>query len=245
MIGSRRTFVPPFVNERFDGPPFWACTFTALLNGANVGWLGALPATHAEVAKLAGASGDKDLRKGSRSSHMIAALKRRYKVDMRIESVGPKEARRRLSDGYALVAGVTYGEFPWRYRQWSPNFKLGHRVTLIGMSGMRTKILDPLAPKGIGYDGDWIEWEVFANAWWRDEQLWFREGQFVPGFARPAAPARAPRPPQKPPPQAATAPAARRGSNGTGVLRRFDTPRHFRVDTGSTIAAFKPPCRSP
>ena len=97
MIGSRRTFVPPFVNERFDGPPFWACTYTALLNGANVAWLGALPATHAEVAKLAGASGDKDLKRGSRSSHMIAALKRRYKVDMRIESVGPREARRRLA----------------------------------------------------------------------------------------------------------------------------------------------------
>ena len=49
-IGDRLTFVPPFVNERFDGPPFWSCTFTALLNGANVGWLGQKPATHAEVA---------------------------------------------------------------------------------------------------------------------------------------------------------------------------------------------------
>ena len=48
QIGDRLTFVPPFVNERFDGPPFWACTFTALLNGANVGWLGQKPATHAE-----------------------------------------------------------------------------------------------------------------------------------------------------------------------------------------------------
>jgi hypothetical protein len=234
MIGSRRTFVPPFVNERFDGPPFWACTFTALLNGANVGWLGALPATHAEVAKLAGASGDKDLRKGSRSSHMIAALKRRYKVDMKIESVGPKEARRRLANGYALVAGVTYGEFPWRYRQWSPNFKLGHRVTLIGLSGTRTKILDPLAPKRTDYDGDWIEWDVFANAWWRDEQLWFREGQFVPGFGASSG--------------AAARPAAKQPADvdvTARVLRRFDTPRHFRVDTGATVAAFKPALPKP
>src|SRR5262245_14703471 len=93
MIGSRRTFVPPFVNERFDGPPFWACTYTALLNGANVGYLGRLPATHAEVAKLAGASGDRDLKSGSRSSHMISALRRRYKItNKRIEGVGPKEA---------------------------------------------------------------------------------------------------------------------------------------------------------
>ena len=39
-IGARETYFPPFVNERFDGPPYWACTFTALLNGANVGFLG-------------------------------------------------------------------------------------------------------------------------------------------------------------------------------------------------------------
>jgi len=232
MIGSRRTFVPPFVNERFDGPPFWACTYTALLNGANVAWLGQLPATHAEVAKLAGASGDKNLRGGSRSAHMIEALRRRYKVNMRLESVGPKEARRRLASGYALVAGVTYGEFPWRYRQWSPNFKLGHRVTVFGLSGMRTKILDPLAPRGGDYDGDWIEWDVFANAWWRDEQLWFREGQFVKGFgAAPAAPAG---------PAAATAAAAPAEVDiQPRVLRRFDVHRHFRVDNGATVKAFK------
>ena len=231
IIGSRRTFVPPFVNERFDGPPFWACTYTALLNGANVGWLGALPATHAEVAKLAGASGDEDLRRGSRASHMIAALKRRYKVDMRIESVGPKEARRRLASGYALVAGVTYGELPMRYRQWSPRFKLGHRVTLIGLSGMRTKILDPLAPKSADYDGDWIEWDVFANAWWRDEQLWFREGQFVKGF-RPAADPAVTQGPAPPP--------ARAVPIEPRVLRQFDQPRHFRVERGATIVAFRP-----
>ena len=235
VIGSRRTYFPPFVNERFDGPPFWACTYTALLNGANVAWLGALPATHAEVAKLAGASGDKDLKGGSRSSHMIAALKRRYKVDMKIESVGPKEARRRLADGYALVAGVTYGEFPARYRQWSPRFQLGHRVTLVGLSGTRTKILDPLAPKGIDYDGDWIEWDVLANAWWQDEQLWFREGQFVPGFSSSTTPA-----------AAAPAPAKAAETDITArVLRRFDVPRHFRVDTGTTVAAFKPGAPQP
>jgi len=85
QIGNRRTFVPPFVNERFDGPPFWACTFTALLNGANVGWLGQKPATHAEVAALAGASGDSDTHTGSRSKHMTEALKRRYKVRLRLE----------------------------------------------------------------------------------------------------------------------------------------------------------------
>jgi hypothetical protein len=227
MIGPRRTYVPPFVNERFDGPPFWACTFTALLNGANVGYLGALPATHAEVAKLAGASGDLDLRKGSRSSHMISALRRRYKItNKRIEGVGPKEARRRLANGGALVAGVTFGELPMRYRKWSPRFMLGHRVTVVGLSGMRTRIIDPMAPMGSDYDGDWIEWDVFANAWWRNEQLWFFEGEFVEPKPAPPAPGPAPRPP-------ATAPEIR-------VLRRFDATRHFRVDSGAVVRAFRP-----
>ena len=242
MIGSRRTFVPPFVNERFDGPPFWACTYTALLMGANVGYLGRLPATHAEVAKLAGAAGDKDLRRGSRSSHMISALRNRYRItNMKIESVGPKEARRRLASGYALVAGVTYGEFPPRYRQWSPRFRLGHRVTVFGLSGMRTKILDPMAPKGTDYDGDWIEWDVFANAWWREEQLWFREGMFIPGF-RSASESAA----------AAVAPAVAPAAKPAGavdiqarVLRRFDAPRHFRVDTGTRVLAFEPAMPKP
>jgi hypothetical protein len=230
MIGPRRTYVPPFVNERFDGPPFWACTFTALLNGANVAYYGRLPATHAEVAKLAGASGDKDLKSGSRSSHMIQALKRRYRItDKRIENVGPKEARRRLANGGALVAGVTFGELPWRYRRWSPRFKLGHRVTLVGLSGMRTRIIDPMAPMGVDYDGDWIEWEVFANAWWRDEQLWFYEGEYVKDKPAPAPPP-APGAPQKPAP----------AGIDVRVLRRFDTRRHFRIDSGALIRAFKP-----
>ena len=56
-IGARETYFPPFVNERFDGPPYWACTFTALLNGANVGFLGNKPPTHDEVRKLGPVAG--------------------------------------------------------------------------------------------------------------------------------------------------------------------------------------------
>ena len=78
-IGSRETYFPPFVNERFDGPPYWACTFSALLNGANVGFLGNREASHAEVRKLARASGDANLSGGSRSSHMITAMRVRYR----------------------------------------------------------------------------------------------------------------------------------------------------------------------
>ena len=94
VIGQHKTFIPPFVNERFDGPPFWACTYTALLLGANIGYLGRLPATHAEIRKLAKASGDKDLRGGSRASHMITAMNRRYGESVHLDNVGPKAPRR-------------------------------------------------------------------------------------------------------------------------------------------------------
>ncbi len=223
QIGDRLTFVPPFVNERFDGPPFWACTFTALLNGANVGWLGQKPATHAEVAALAGASGDSDTRGGSRSSHMVRAMKVRYKTSVAIERCNEREVQRRLANGGALVAGVTYGELPARHRRWSPRFKLGHRVTLIGWSAGRTRLLDPLAAMGPAYAGEWIAWSDFARAWWPAEQLWFQEGQYLGAARKPAAAA-----------AAATAAATVR------VIRQFDRPRHFRVAANTTVVAFSP-----
>jgi hypothetical protein len=228
-IGGRQTFVPPFVNERFDGPPFWACTFTALLNGANVGWLGQKPATHAEVAALAGASGDDDTHGGSRSSHMIRALKVRYKASLAIERCNEREVLRRLANGGALVAGVTYGELPTRYRRWSPRFKRGHRVTVFGLSGGRTRLLDPMAAKGPDYAGEWITWSDFAKAWWPDEQLWFHEGQFVGKPAAPAIKAAAPKPavPAGPPVTAR-------------FLRRFDPPRHFRVAANTKVVGYAP-----
>lgn len=227
QIGSRLTYVPPFVNERFDGPPFWACTYTALLNGANVGWLGQKPATHAEVAALAGASGDPDTRGGSRSSHMVQAMRVRYRTAVKIERVGTDEAQRRLASGYALVAGVTYGELPTRHRRWSPRFKLGHRVTLIGWSAGRTRILDPMAAEDPSYGGEWITWADFAKAWWSAEQLWFQEGQFLGADQKTAATLNAP--------AQAAAPAVK-----PRVLRRFEPARNFRVAANTIVTAYLP-----
>ncbi len=229
QIGNRLTYFPPFVNERFDGPPFWACTYTSLLNGANVGWLGQKPATHAEVAALAGASGDSDTRGGSRSSHMVQAMKTRYKVSVGIERCSSVEAQRRLANGFALVAGVTFGELPARYRRWSPRFKLGHRVALIGWSAGRTRILDPLAAEGPDYAGEWIAWSDFSKAWWSAEQLWFQEGQFLSGAEKVAAQT------GKPAAGAAATPTVT-----ARVLRRFDPPRNFRVAANTTVVAFAP-----
>jgi hypothetical protein len=229
QIGDRLTFVPPFVNERFDGPPFWACTYTALLNGANVGWLGQKPATHAEVAALAGASGDSDTRGGSRSSHMVKAIKVRYKTSVALERCSDTEAQRRLASGWALVAGVTFGELPTRHRRWSPHFKLGHRVTLVGWSAGRTRLLDPLAAMDSAYAGEWIAWSDFAKAWWSAEQLWFQEGQYLSKAEKPALPT-------------TTGKGGARTDTAVTVrvIRRFDPPRHFRVAAKSTVVAFAP-----
>ena len=146
-IGARETYFPPFVNERFDGPPYWACTFTALLNGANVGFLGNREPSHAEVRKLARASGDADLRGGSKSSHMITAMRVRYRKRMHLEALPPRRVHERLSSGWAMVAAVTYGALPTHFRRHSPNFKKGHRITLIGWDGKASWILDPMAER--------------------------------------------------------------------------------------------------
>ena len=234
-IGGRVTYLPPFVNERFDGPPFWACTYASLLNGANVAWLGQKPATHTEVAALAGASGDRDTRHGSRARHMIRAIRVRYGQKIALDNVSAAEAQRRLASGWALVAGVTYGELPTRYRRWSPRFKLGHRVTIVGFSNGRTRLLDPLANRDSTYGGEWIAWSDFARGWWSDEQLWFKEGAFAgPGNGHPAEEVD-PKTgqPQKSVPGVDIAASPR-------ILRRFAPVRHFRVAATSTVVAYAP-----
>jgi hypothetical protein len=241
VIGNRKTFIPPFVNERFDGPPYWACTFTALLIGANVGYLGRKPATYDEIRKLARASGDKDLRGGSRSSHMIQAMKLRYGEAMHIEALGARNARERLADGWAMVCAVTYGELPPHYRRHSKNFKGGHRMVVLGMERGGTYLIDPMARQPASWGGEWIKWSDFLGAWWNDEQLWFREGQFVDQWkavrppAAPVAPVVKPKPaPAKP------KPAAPAGPNLVPrALQKFDEPRPFRVATGTRVKAYR------
>lgn len=176
-IGARQTYFPPFVNERFD-PPFWACTFAALLNGANVGFLGNKPPTHDEVKKLAAASGDPDLGGGANSSEMLRAMKVHYNKTMHLEALSSARARERLSSGWALVAGVSWRRMPMPWRRHARHFMKGHRITLIGWDGKETRILDPMAPKGTGWTGEPIPWSVIERAWWPGEQLWFAEGMF-------------------------------------------------------------------
>ena len=177
-IGKQPTYFPTFINERFDGPPYWACTFTALLNGANVGFLGNKPPTHDEVRKLAVASGDPTLRRGANSSEMLRAMRVHYKKPMHLEALSSRRAQERLSTGWALVAGVTYRHIPMPWRRHARNFMKGHRITLIGFNGKETWILDPMASKGTNWTGEPIPWSVIERAWWPGEQLWFAQGMF-------------------------------------------------------------------
>jgi hypothetical protein len=232
VIGNHKTFIPPFVNERFDGPPYWACTFTALLIGANVGYLGRKPATYNEIRRLARASGDKDLRGGSRVSHMRVAMRRLYGEAINLDNVDPAEARRRLGSGWAMVCGVTYGELPTHFRRWSPRFRLGHRMVVLGFAGGRTRLIDPMAKQPESWGGEPIPWADFAAAWWRDEQIWFREGQYV-GRSQAQVQAQATATPAKTAPSAVEPPLVR-------ILQRFDEPRHFRIAAGSRVTAYLP-----
>ncbi|HET7473147.1 MAG TPA: hypothetical protein VFJ71_08495 [Candidatus Limnocylindrales bacterium] len=179
QIGGRTTYFPPFVNEVFGNPPYWSCTFTSLLNGANVGWLGKLPATTDEIRALAKASGDVDTKGGSRSSHMVKAMQVRYGRKVQIESLSPERVKERLSKGWAMVGGVTYGLLPEIHRRPSPAFKGGHRIVLLGWDDGRTRILDPMERHDHTFTGRWIRWADFEPAWWSTEQLWFREGMML------------------------------------------------------------------
>lgn len=178
-IGGRSTFLPPFVNERFDGPPYWACTFTAGLLGANIAKLGILPATQAEILALAKASGDPDIKGGSQTSHLATAVRARYGLALRTEDVPDAEVQRRLATGWALIAGCWYGKLPTNYRRWSPGFTGGHRVLLAGWANGRTRLFDPMAVAGQTYAGEWIDWAAFRPAFWSDDQAWVLEGELM------------------------------------------------------------------
>lgn len=178
-IGNRKTFLPTFVDERFDGPPYWACTFTALCMGLTVASLGRLPATHTEILALAKASGDTDLRGGSRTSHMVTAAKVRRGLTLRTDDVSAGEVGQRLARGWVLLAGCNYGKLPDHYRRWSPNFTGGHRAVLAGWSSGRSRWFDPMAAKDKTYQGEWIDWSDFAPAFWSDDQAWIIEGELM------------------------------------------------------------------
>ena len=177
-IGARETYFPPFVNERFDGPPYWACTFTALLNGANVGFLGNREPSHAEVRKLASRLRRRQPERWQpiqpHAHGHACALQEVHAT----RGAPPRRVHERLASGWAMVGAVTYGALPARWRRHSPHFQHGHRITLIGWDGKASWILDPMARKGINYEGEPIPWSKFEPAWWSGEQLWFAEGMF-------------------------------------------------------------------
>jgi hypothetical protein len=109
---------------------------------------------------------------------MITAMRVRYRKPMHLEALPPRRVQERLASGWAMVGAVTYGALPMPWRRHSPNFKHGHRITLIGWDGKASWILDPMAREGINYEGERIPWSAFEPAWWSGEQLWFAEGMF-------------------------------------------------------------------
>lgn len=178
-IGDRRTYVPPFVNERIGSGPYWACSWAAALTGANIAALGTIPATHDELLALAGVSGDSVLADGSRTSHIAAALQARYNLVVDRSIVSDAEARRRLSTGWGCIVGVTYPLLTTHLRRWSPGFMGGHRGVIFGWDDGRTRWDDPLAPYGTDYAGEWVDWADLRPALWADEPIWVLEGELM------------------------------------------------------------------
>ena len=218
VIGGRRTYFPPFIDERFYGKAtfpkdkqfFWSCTFAALLNTANVGFLGSKINSHAEVQRLADASGDTTLSGGANTDQMLTAFRNRYGLPLDVDPVDRNEARRRLATGYALVVGIIPAKFDPAFYVGITAKTGGHRITLLGMNGARTatRILDPMVPAVPGYEGRWIPWSVVEKAQMKATQVWIREGQFL-----------------------ATKPI---------VITQFRPSRRFGVAAGTTVVAFDP-----
>ena len=214
-LSGRWTYFPAFENERLvagnlktaadkklAGPPFWSCTFTALMYGINFAFLGdedKTESSHQEIVDLARASKDDDLRGGSTTSLMQKALKNRVKKTVKQEALRPNEIAKRLQQGQMLIAGIRAKDLTPHYRRFLGNAHALHRAAFVGFrmrnGKAQTRILDPMAipskkefkghPRR--YAGEWFPLADYVEAAFSDQQLWFEPGEFLaptPGKVR-------------------------------------------------------------
>jgi hypothetical protein len=175
--GGRRTYFPPFVHQEPS-----QCTMTAALMAANVAYLGALPPTADEVRSLALASGEPAIPdKGYTTRHMMAALGRRYDLDVQNVALGLPQWRNRLARGWVGCLAVEYPLMPDAFRL-DKDFTGGHRLVIVGYDEATdsTRLLDPIA-QGARHRGVDIPVEELypAMGHFSGWQVWLREGQAV------------------------------------------------------------------
>jgi hypothetical protein len=223
-MNGRQVYFPPFANQRFTGTPFWACTFTSMINAADIGFLGEIDRKRILKHKTAGdvivalarKSGDPTKHQGSTTQEMVRAMDAMYEQKLNIVHDSPDLGRKRLRHGKALVAGLFYRDLPEQFRRHSPNFRDGHRLVFLGWRDGKpdpddgfTKVLDPLANKGRDYDGEWIRWSAVTAAYWPGQQVWIAPGKFLPDAT-------------------------------VEVVRRFSPARTFKIKAGAEIQGFMP-----
>jgi len=204
LIRDRWSYFPDFQNERLTGhfvdsdgrqlggPPYWSCTFTALMYGINFAFLGQKPTeiSQREIVGLALDSGDDDLRGGGTTSLMQKALTKRYGKPKDQEKSGPKRIQERLAAGEMLVAGIRSTDLSDHFRRYIGNSGALHRAGFIGLrivnGKAQTRMLDPMAvpssmhyPNPRSYAGEWFPMDDYFRAAFSDQQLWFQPGEFL------------------------------------------------------------------
>jgi hypothetical protein len=218
-LSGRWIYIPAFENERLKkgnlkpadqslaGPPFWSCTFTALMYGINFAFLGREGKTevsHQEIVDLARASKDDNLRGGATTALMQAALKNHLNRTVEQEALRPNDIAKRLQAGKMVLAGIRAEDLTPHFRRFLGNPKALHRAAFVGfrMHGghAQTRILDPMAipSKKLAnprrYAGEWFPLHDYVQATFSNQQLWFEAGEFLkatPGKVKKAfAPAR-------------------------------------------------------
>jgi hypothetical protein len=209
-VGDRRTYFPPFVDERFlaGAGSFWSCTFASLLNGANVAFLGKLTPTHGEIRRLADISGDPDLFTGANTDQMITAFTRKYKRPLGRRNLDEKGGAAALATGHALVAFIIPRNYDSRFWHGINANTEGHRIVAVGLDDKnQTRVLDPMVAAPRDYPGEAVPWSTLYRAMVKDQQVWFKEGQY-------------------------------RSAPTIAFRRRFRPSRRFIVEPGTRVVAF-------
>jgi hypothetical protein len=146
------------VTEREPDGTWEDCTFTAGLMHARVALRASIPATHAEMQALRAASG-LSTHGGANIDDLQRGYARRYGWSGGTEVKGFSNLWYTLRPGRSATAQGSMAAFPsgHRLRRWDPGFRGAHAVLIARLdTSDRVWWDDPLAPLGVGYEGEWV-----------------------------------------------------------------------------------------
>ena len=142
----------------WDDAKWEDCTFMSAVEWWRAQGHPDVPHTHREGEHLRCASG-RSMLGGTNLFDVKTAIAKRYKGNTPPALPGFHNLWQSLKPGTVGIVQGSMGAFPAssKWRRWNPTFDGAHCVTVFRTTNRdRVWWCDPLAPKRVGYDGEWM-----------------------------------------------------------------------------------------